>query len=118
MLVTFEMVTENLNIDFKVFGKREGNTIIFPDKSTPNTTIYLTIYPDKVEIERKGSVTMYQCFKPCSKEKGSYRNNMGLEFEIYSFTTEMIATENSITIFYEHYIQDNWQSSNKLKILF
>jgi hypothetical protein len=45
-------------------------------------------------------------------------NDDGLEFEIYSYTKELVVTENSIHILYEHYLSDNWQSSNKLKILF
>ena len=43
MLIYFEMISENMNINFKVFGKKEGNVLIFPDKSTPNTMINVTI---------------------------------------------------------------------------
>ena len=65
-----------------------------------------------------GSVEMKQIFKFNQKIDGYYKNNMGLAFEIASFATEIEITENSILIFYEHYLENNWQSSNKLKILF
>jgi uncharacterized beta-barrel protein YwiB (DUF1934 family) len=118
MLIKFEMIAENLNISYKVFGKKEGNVLTFLDKSVPNTTMHVTINPDSIVIERIGSVVMKQEFKLNEKIEGFYQNNMGLEFEIYSYTKEMVVTENSITILYEHYLSDNWQSSNKLKILF
>lgn len=118
MLVTFQMISENVNIDFKVFGKKVDNTLIFPDKSVPNTIMHVTILDDGVEVLRTGSVEMKQIFKFNQKIDGYYKNNMGLAFEIASFATEIEITENSILIFYEHYLENNWQSSNKLKILF
>ena len=118
MLITFEMISENVNISFKVFGRRENNTLIFPDKSVPNTTMRVTFSDEMVEIIRTGSVDMRQVFIFNKQTQGHYKNDMGLEFSLSSFTTEMTVTENSITIFYEHYLEDNWQSSNKLKILF
>lgn len=118
MLVKFEMIAENLNINYQVFGKRNGNQLTFPDKSVPKTTMTVTINSDSVVIERIGSVVMKQEFRLNEKCEGFYQNDLGLEFEIYSYTKEMIITENSITILYEHYLSDNWQSSNKLKILF
>lgn len=118
MLVTFEMVSENLNINYKVFGKKDGNVLSFPDKSIPNTIMYITIGNDFIKVERRGSVEMDQVFKHASKEIGVYKNKEGLEFEIASFTTEMNVTENLIELFYEYYLENEWQSSNKLKIIF
>ena len=118
MLVTFEMISENLNISYKVFGKKEGNVLTFPDKSNPNTIMSVTIEEDYIEVRRTGRVTMQQIFKLESKENGFYQNDMGLEFEIASFTTEMNIKENMIEVFYEYYLESKWQSSNKLKIIF
>ena len=118
MLITFEMISENVNINFKVFGRRENNTLIFPDKSVPHTTMSVTFDKDLVEVIRTGSVDMKQVFQVGKQLPGHYKNDMGLEFEIASFATEMIVEENSITIFYEHYLENKLQSSNKLKILF
>ena len=118
MLVTFEMISENLNTKFKVFGRRESNTLIFPDKSVPNTTMRVTFTPTRVEVIRTGSVDMHQSFEFDKMLPGHYKNDMGLEFVISSFTTELTVSENEIIIFYEHYLEDKWQSSNKLKILF
>ena len=118
MLVTFEMITENLNINYKVFGKMEGNVLSFPDKSVPNTTMKVYINSDSVEIVRIGNVNMKQTFKLNKKELGFYKNDLGIEFEIASLTREMIVTENSITLIYDHYLENEWQSNNKLKILF
>mgnify|MGYP003289949161 CR=1 FL=1 len=118
MLITFEMISENLNISYKVFGKKEGNVLTFPDKSNPNTIMSVAIKEDYVEIRRSGKVTMRQGFKLESREIGFYQNDMGLEFEIASFTTEMNIKENMIEVFYEYYLESKWQSSNKLKIIF
>jgi hypothetical protein len=51
MLIYFEMISENMNINFKVFGKKEGNVLIFPDKSTPNTMINVTIGDNEIIID-------------------------------------------------------------------
>lgn len=118
MLITFEMVSENININYKVFGKKNDNTLIFPDKSVPNTMMHVSILTDSVEIVRTGDVEMKQTFKFNEKTDGYYKNNLGLEFNISSFTTELSIEENAILIFYEHYLDNNWQSSNKLKIIF
>ena len=118
MLVKFEMISENVNINFQVFGRKNGNVLSFPDKSVPNTMMHITINTDCVIVERIGSVVMKQEFKLNEKREGFYQNDLGLEFEIYSYTKEMVVTENSINILYEHYLSDNWQSSNKLKIIF
>ena len=118
MLVTFEMISENLNINYKVFGKKDGNVLTFPDKTYPNTNMAVIMGNDYLEIVRTGKVEMKQRFKCSSKEVGFYKNDQGLEFEIASFTTEMTITENQIEVFYENYIEGNWQSSNKLKIIF
>ncbi len=118
MLVYFEMISEDVNINFKVFGKKEKNVLSFPDKSTPNTIMHITINCDEIEIVRVGSVNMKQVFKLNTMQKGCYKNNMGLEFEISSYTKELYITENSINLLYDHYLENNWQSSNKLKILF
>ena len=118
MLVTFEMISENLNINYKVFGKRDGNVLTFPDKSVPNTIMTVLIGEDYVEVKRSGKVDMLQRFKFNSNEDGYYRNDMGLEFKISSFTTELSIKENQIEVFYEYYLSSEWQSSNKLKIIF
>ena len=118
MLVTFEMISENVNTSYKVFGKKEGNVLIFPDKSVPNTTIKVYINADWIEIIRIGNVNMKQSFKLNKKEFGFYRNDLGMEFKIASFTKEMTITENSVTLIYDNYLENEYQSSNKLKILF
>lgn len=118
MLINFEMISENVNINYKVFGRRDGNLLIFPDKSVPNTTMTVCIKEDEIIIGRTGSVFMKQSFVLGKQMIGIYKNDMGLEFEIRSFTTELTVEENKIEIFYEHYLDDKWQSSNKLKIIF
>ena len=118
MLIYFEMISENVNINFKVFGKKEDNVLIFPDKSVPNTIMNVIIENNKIEIIRSGNVNMRQVFKLGTKIEGYYKTSDGIEFEIACYTKELSVTENSITILYEHYLEDKWQSSNKLKILF
>lgn len=118
MLVTFEMVTENFNINYKVFGKKEGNILTFPDKCVANTLISVVINDEIIEIIRKGDITMNQSFKLNTKLPGFYKNELGMECNIASFTKKMEVTENSIMLVYDNYLENEWQSSNKLKIIF
>lgn len=118
MLVQFEMITDEMNINFKAFGKRNDNVIIFPDRSVPNTIISLEFWDSEVEIRRSGSVNMLQKFRLNEKCDGYYKNDNGLDFIIASYTTKMIVRENEIYLEYDYYLENEKQSSNKLKIIF
>ena len=49
----------------------------------------------------------------------NYRNQViGYVFQDFHLIDELTVEENKIEIFYEHYLDDKWQSSNKLKIIF
>ena len=89
MLVEFLMQTENMNTHYKVFGKREGNVITFPDKSVPNTIMTVEIWENEIEIKRSGEVNMYQSFKLDENRLGHYKNNSGISFNISSYTKKM-----------------------------
>lgn len=118
MLVEFLMQTADMNINFKVFGKREDNVITFPDKSVPNTIMTIEIWENEIEIKRSGAVDMYQSFKLNETRLGHYKNNNGISFNISSYTKEMCVSDNQIYLEYEYYLENEWQSSNKLKIIF
>ena len=118
MLVQFEMITKDMNINYKVFGKRDGNVLVFPDKSVPNTLITLEFWETEIEIKRSGSVDMLQKFRLNEKCDGYYKNDNGIDLKIASFTKKMDVMENQIYLEYDYYLENEWQSSNKLKIIF
>ena len=49
---------------------------------------------------------------------GYYQNNQGINVKIASYTKKMLVEENQIVIEYDYYLEYEWQSSNKLKIIF
>ena len=118
MLVEFLMQNKDMNIHYKVFGKRDGNIITFPDKSVPNTMITIEYWDTEVEIKRHGDVNMLQIFRLNERCEGYYKNNSGINLEIASFTKKMNVSNNLIEIEYDYYLDDDLQSSNKLKIIF
>ena len=118
MLVEFLMETNEMKINYKVFGKRDGNVIIFPDKSVPNTIMNVEIWDNEIEIKRTGEVNMLQTFRLNEKCDGHYKNNSGISFNISSYTKEIQVSNNQIYLEYDYYLEEEWQSSNKLKIIF
>lgn len=118
MLVEFLMQTNDININFKVFGKRDENVITFPDKSVPNTLMIVEIWDGEIEIKRTGAVNMHQSFRLNEKRAGYYKNNEGINFSISSYTKQMQVSDNQIYLEYDYYLENEWQSSNKLKIIF
>ena len=118
MLVEFLMKTNDMEIKYKVFGKRDGNIITFPDKSVPNTIMNIEIWENEIEIKRTGDVNMLQAFCLNEKRSGYYKNNTGINFNISSYTKEMQVSDNQIYLEYDYYLENEWQSSNKLKIIF
>lgn len=118
MLVEFSMQTDEMNIHFKVFGKRNDNIITFPDKSVLNTTITVEYWDTEIEIKRTGDVDMLQTFRLNEKCLGYYKNNSGINLNISSYTKKMQVSNNQIYLEYDYYLDEEWQSSNKLKIIF
>lgn len=118
MLVEFLMQTNDMKINYKVFGKRDGNIITFPDKSVPNTKMHVEIWDSEIEIKRTGDVDMIQTFRLNEKCLGYYKNNAGINFNISSYTKKMQVGDNQIYLEYDYYLENEWQSSNKLKIIF
>ena len=124
MLVNFQMMMFNdLNehmetFEFKVFGKMEDNTLIFPDKMIPNTKYFVTILDNEVLIKRVGTIFMEQRFVMGQYVDGIYRINENIEFLIGSETEKLEISENMILIEYAHYFDGTFHYSNKLKIIF
>ncbi len=116
MLVEFAMITDNEEHRFKVMGRKNGNTLSFPDKMTPNTLIDIIFDDDMIIVNRRGKTQMYQEFRINQKLKGFYKNDMGLEFEIYSETFEMQTSEHEVYVLYDFFIENGKQTRNKLVI--
>ena len=118
MLIYFEMINENFNINYKVFGEKKDNVLIFKDKSVSNTMMYVDFSNDMVEITRTGHVNMNQQFKLNQRLVGSYKDQTGIEANIASFTKEMVVNDNMIMLVYDYYLDNELLSCNKLKIIF
>ena len=116
MLINFEMITPDNNIEYKVFGTLDDNVLTFKDKSMTNTFIKIIFNKKKVTVMRTGNVTMEQSFVLNEKINGFFKNSEGIELEIYSLTKELIVEENLIYIAYDCFISNDYQSTNKLII--
>lgn len=118
MLINFKMVNKETNIEFKVFGKKHDNIISFADKSNKDTMIHLSILDDKVDIKKSGNIKMHQEFILNKKVLGSYETYDGFSFNIASYTKKIETNEHYVYIEYDYYLDDEYQSSNKIEILF
>ena len=116
MLVEFTMINDNEEYSFKVMGKKRDNVLTFPDKMIPHTLIDIIFDEDMIIVNRRGKTEMYQEFKLNQKLKGFYKNDMGLEFDIYSDTLELSVNEHEVNILYDFYLEKDKQSRNKLLI--
>ena len=119
MIIKFKTIDDELNeINFKSECKLENNTYIFKDKSVENTTIYLKIYEDYINIIRKGDTNMYLDLKLNEKLDGNYENKLGLKFNFHSFTREINIKSNGFYATYDLIIDDNIINTHKIWILF
>ena len=105
-------------IYFQVEGKIIKHLLIFEDKSTPNTIIYLAINKDNIILDRVGDTNMHMNFKSNQIIEGYYKNKLGLEFRIFIKTNNLIIKTNKIEIDYDLIIDDYTASSHKIWILF
>ena len=116
MLVEFLMITKEEEHYFKVLGKKHDNVLTFPDKMTPNTLIDIIFDDDMIIVNRRGKTEMYQEFQLGKRLEGTYQNDMGLSLTIQSETLEMQVLEHELSILYDFYIDNSYQSRNKLVI--
>lgn len=119
MKVIFHSLDSNEEkIYFQVEGKIIKHLLIFEDKSTPNTIIYLAINKDNIILDRVGDTNMHMNFKSNQIIEGYYKNKLGLEFRIFIKTNNLIIKTNKIEIDYDLIIDDYTASSHKIWILF
>lgn len=119
MKIIFHSIDSNEEkIFYQVEGQLIKNLLIFEDKSTPNTTIYLTINNDNIILDRVGEVNMHMQFINNQIVEGNYENKLGLEFNIKIKTNGLIIKKNKIDIDYDLIIDNYTASSHKIWILF
>ena len=99
MKISFLSIDNEKNrIFFSSEAVKSNDELAFVDGTTPNTTIHLITIDNKLKLIRDGSVKMEMIFIDKEKTKGTYRNEMGLEFEFDIFCHELIIEEQRYVI--------------------
>lgn len=118
MRICFYSVDDDENkVSFQTEGRRDNGKIIFPDKSVPDTVIFLTVTGDRLVLERRGRVSMLLPLQEGKINPASYKNEMGLEFSFAAACRKLRIEENRIDIQYDMIFEDEVQSSHKIWII-
>ena len=118
MKVTFLSLDDQMNkVHFESEASRNENEIIFVDKTSPNTTIELTIFDNEVKFVRTGSISSEMVFIQNKKTKGNYSNDMGLEFDFDIYCSRLDITKNKILIHYTLVLDEYMKTNHKISLL-
>lgn len=116
MLIQFLLENRDGKTEYKVFGNKIENKIIFKDKSMPNTTMTIILNERSISIERTGTVQMKQDFILNKKTKGYYKSADGIEIDIYSKAKILQIFDDEIYVLYDYFVEEDMLSTNKLII--
>ena len=118
MKVTFLSLDDEKNkVFFESEASKQGNEIIFIDKTSTNTTIEMTVNEDEVKMVRKGTVNSTMVFSITKKTKGNYNNEMGLEFDFDIHCTRLEVSKNKILIHYTLILDEFMKTNHKISLL-
>ena len=107
MKVTFLSLDDQMNkVHFESEASRNENEIIFVDKTSPNTTIELTIFDNEVKFVRTGSINSEMVFIQNKKTKGNY-----------SYCSRLDITKNKILIHYTLVLDEYMKTNHKISLL-
>lgn len=115
-LVFYSLDNDNNKVFFRSDYLKNGNEIIFEDKSVENTKIYLTIMKDSLVFERKGSTSMHMVLKEGIETSGSYNSSTGLFFDFTVKTKILSIKDNRIEIEYSLFVLGDEMSHHKIWI--
>lgn len=118
MIVTFHSLdNDNNKIYFKSEAQIIDDYIVFDDKSIENTKIYLKYNSSSVIFKRVGNTNMSIEYIQDKITTGTYKNELGLEFNFSVDTTSFSIEKDKIIIEYNMYIEKDYISSHKIWIL-
>ncbi len=96
---------------------RNGNTLLFEDKSTKDTKVFLTI-GENIKIERKGLINMSFLFDLDNLTIGTSENELVLKSEFMIKSYDSLMSNNNITISYDLYLDSEKISGHRIVIDF
>jgi uncharacterized beta-barrel protein YwiB (DUF1934 family) len=99
-LVFYSLDNDNNKVFFRAEYKIIDNQIIFQDKATENTMIYLTINEDSLIFERKGNTSMTMTLMENIETFGHYESSAGLFFDFRIITKKLMVLDKRIEIEY------------------
>lgn len=119
MELTFHSLdSANNKVFYRTTFNKVDNTLIFLDKTTENTTIYLTIEKDILLFERKGNINMRLVLNLEEPTEGKYESSIGLSFDFITKTKKLKISENRIEMEYALYVEGDEISIHKIWISF
>ena len=115
-LVFYSLDNDNNKVFFRANYEKINNQIVFPDKATENTMIYLTINEDSLIFERKGNTSMTMTLKENIETFGHYESSAGLFFDFSIVTKKLMVLEKRIEIEYTLFILGDVIGTHKIWI--
>ena len=119
MIAHFKSIDKEGNVtEFDSICEYKNNTYSFKDLATENTMIYITIDASTVTIKRLGNTNMEIFLANGIKTSGYYKNNLGLEFNFYTLTTDLSINSCSLYASYSLFMENDKINEHKMWILF
>lgn len=118
MKITFLSIDDQKNkVYFESEASQNGQDIIFLDKTSPDTTIELSILENEVKFIRSGNINSTMNFIEGKKTKGNYQNNMGLEFDFDIYCSRLSIDTKRILIHYTLILDEYMKTNHKISLL-
>ena len=115
MLEFYSIDSDKNEVHYLSVYERQGNTLIFDDKSSENIRVELTI-GNEFRIKRIGKITMDFLFNLEKITNGKYENELGLSLIFDIKTKHMIYKDDKIFISYDLYLDGEKISDHLIKI--
>ena len=115
MLEFYSIDSKNNEVHYLSAYKRHDNTLVFDDKSSIDTKVFLT-FGNEFRIKREGKIMMDFIFKIDEVTKGFYSNEMGLSIDFSIVTNILKFEKNIITIDYDLYLDGDKISRHHIMV--
>lgn len=114
----FKVDTIDDHYEFKSIAKKHDKAYEFIDRMVNNSKIRIEIiHENHLRVIRSGSAVMDMDLILNQKTTSTYHNDMGLSFEIASFTKEIIINDDEISFTYDYYIENDYQDTLKFTLV-
>ena len=103
-LVFYSLDNDNNKVFFRANYEKINNQIIFPNNTTKNTIIYLTINENSLLFQLKGNTTITMTLKENIERVGHYEGSGSLFFDVSIVTKILMVSDKRIEIEYTLFI--------------